>query len=237
MREIERVWRSLEDAYDKGDERNPDLPKVQYEEHLQSVDRLFRTRLSDQNLCELAVSPKLPPVPEDQNTFAYAMLTFMVKELVQSGGRRCLVDLLAKRCPGRIHGSETVEFYLAFHGERLKDPILVLGEAYAKCRVPEARHALVASVRRGFAGLGIRGKDDAVFVENAMQWYKKEKGHLVVNASYPTNETVPGGISLTDSYEKDPGLFDHPSPSREPLFKKMAVPPGGPKNGGEDPGP
>lgn len=224
MLEIEREWRSLEDAYDTDDERNPGFPKVQYEEHLRSIDRFFRTRFPGRDLCELAASSKLPQVPEDQSTFIYAMLTFMVKEFVQSGDRQCLVDLLAKRCPGRIHGPEDIEFYLTFHGKKLKDPILVLGEAYAKCRVPETGHALAAAVRRGFAGFGIPGKDDAEFINNAMQWYEKQKSHLIVNSAYTLNETSNGRMFSIESYEENPEYYDRPPQAREPLFKKEIVP-------------
>jgi hypothetical protein len=57
---------------------------------------------------------------------------------------------------------------------------LVLGEAYSKCQVPEVRHDLAGVGRRAFIGQGIRGKDDAEYVTNAMQWYEEEKSHLIV---------------------------------------------------------
>jgi hypothetical protein len=182
------------------------------------VDRLFDKRLSDRDLCDLAASPRLPSVPEDQGTFVYAILTHMVEAFVKSGNRQCLVDFLAQRCPGRIHGPEDIEFYVAFHGKKLNDPILVLGEAYAKCGVPETRLALAASVRRGFAGLGIPGKDDAEFVSNAMKWYEKEKGHLSVNADYTLNETSNGGRFTIQSYEKNPEFYENAPQVRQPLF-------------------
>ena len=219
MLEIKRQWQSLEDSFEEDSGKMADDGKVAYEEHVRSVDRLFRTRLSDRDLCQLAASSKIPPVPEDQGSFAYVMLTFMVKALVQSGDRDCLVDLLTKRCPGRIHGPEDIEFYVPFHGQKLKDPILVLGEAYAKSRAPETRHALAAAARRGFAGLGIRGKDDSEFVNNAMRWYEKEKGHLTVNSAYTLNETSNGRMFSIESYEENPDYYDNPPQAREPLFK------------------
>ena len=219
MLEIEKEWRSLEDAFNAASGG-----KARYYEYVQSVDRLFEKRLSDRDLCDLAASPKLPPVPEDQSNFVYAILTHMVKAFVQSGNRQCLVDFLAQRCPGRIHGPEYIEFHVAFHGKKLKDPILVLGEAYAKCRVPETRHALAASVRRGFAGRGVRGKDEAEFVQNAMQWYEKEKGHLVVNSTYTLNVTSNGVAFTIESYEKHPDYYDNPPQARDPLFKERTTP-------------
>jgi hypothetical protein len=68
-----------------------------------------------------------------------------------------------------------------------------------------------------------------------MRWYEQNKGHLIVNAKYPRNELDFVGITVSDSYERNPDLFDNPPPEREPLFKKRIVPPGGPKNLGEDP--
>jgi len=235
MREIEAEWRSLRGAYTKDrPSRGDDVPG-RYMKYVGSVERLFQTRFSPRRLRELAASSKMPILADDEGGFANDLLAFMVKAFVQTGDREGLLELLSKRCPSRIDGPETLEYCLTYRGWRLKDPMLVLGEAYARSRVPETRHALAASVRRGFAGLGIRGKDDREFVGNAMRWYEKEKGHLVVNAKYPMNETMPGGITLIDSYEKNPDLFDNPPQAREPLFKERIVPPGGPKNLGEDP--
>jgi hypothetical protein len=231
MREIEKEWEVLRDAYHGG----ADNGKVEYDEYLGSVDRLLQKRLPAPLLRKLTASSKLPPVPEDQGTFAYVMLTYMVRAFVDSGDRQSLVELLAKRCSGRIEGPEDLEFYVAYRGGRLKDPILILGEAYAKCRISETRHALAASARRGFAGLGIHGKDDAEFVQNAMQWYAIEKGHLIVNSAYTLNETSNSGMLTIEAYEKNPDFYDNPPQAREPMFKQRTVPPGGSKNLSEDP--
>ena len=117
-----------------------------------------------------------------------------------------------------------IEFYLAYYGEKLKDPILVLGEAFSKCKVPEVRHDIAGAVRRGFAGHGIRGKDDAEYVANAMQWYEKEKNHLIVNEEYWRN--VSGHVC--GSLRRDAGTLrqtrkgprNQPKPRMELLFKE-----------------
>ena len=69
-------------------------------------------------------------------------------------------------------------------------------------KVPGARtrrEALAAAVRRSFAGFGIDGNDDAEFVSNAMRWYTKEKGGLIVNREYYRNENMGLGIETYQS--------------------------------------
>jgi len=215
MREIEKEWKARDDAYNAA----PHGGKVEFEEYRQSVDRLFQERLSLRRLRELTASSKIPPVPEEQGTFAYAMLAYMVKAFVESGDRQGLVELLAKRCPSVIEWPEYLEFYVANRSKRLKDPILVLGEPYTKCGIAETRHALAAAVRRGFAGYGIRGKDDAEFVSNAMQWYQKNNKNLAVNNDYIFNVTSNEGAFTIESYERHPEYHDNPPRARDPLFK------------------
>ena len=109
----------------------------------------------------------------------------------------------------------------------------IFAEAYERSQVPETRHALVTAVRRNFVGLGIRGENEAEFLDHAMQWYEREKGRLFVNREYFLNEIAERGITTYDFYEKYPDLYDNPPPSHEPLF--MVVAPGAVGNLGEDP--
>lgn len=237
MREIEAEWRSLRDAHENRPRREDEDGKQEYLNYLNFLDLIFRAHLSARNLRELAVSSKLPSLSAsgEEDFMNEQLLAFMVKEFVHTGDRQSLVNLLSKRCPIWIDPAVTIENYLAFRGWRIKNPMLVLGEAYARCQEPRTRHTLATAIRRSFAGFGIQGKCDEEFVVNAMRWYEKEKGHLVVNAKYTRNETAPGGIRSVDSYETSPELFDNPPPFREPLFKGRVVPPRGPKNLGEDP--
>ncbi len=142
---------------------------------------------------------------------------------MESGDRESLGGLLSKRCPSQIDWPETLEFYLAFRGWRIKDPIFILGEAYARCQVPETRHTLAASLRRGFAGLGIRGEDDVEFVNNAMRWYGNEKGHLVVNAKYTMNEMRGITPNFDTSYTTDADTENKLMQLREPLFRTNTI--------------
>ena len=94
--------------------------------------------------------------------------------------------------------------------------MLVLGEAYSKCQIPETRKDLAAAVRRGFAGLGITGQDDAEYVKNAMCWYEKEKDNVIVSYKYTMN---PPGTTSPEFllFEKKPAAVVSPSRNPEPV--------------------
>jgi uncharacterized protein (TIGR03067 family) len=214
MGEIEKEWRSLQATYDKTPEKIPGGGgKDQYFRFSQLQHDLLSKRLSDRELRQLAGAPG--PIPD--GAFTDNVVDLIVWTLVEIGDRDRLVTLLSKRCTGRVYG-ETVEYCLAFRGYKLKDPILVLGEAYSKCQSPETCHNLAAAVRRGFSGHGIHCKDDAGYVKSGMQWYEKEKDGLEVNADYARNDAD----STLAKYERNPKLYEEfPPPSkREQLFEK-----------------
>jgi hypothetical protein len=152
------------------------------------VERLFRQRFSHQDVCELAES--CGTLPTRPRGFATHVLEFLVRSLTEWGDRERLVNLLATRCPEYVEYPGAIEFYLAYCGKGLKDPILILGEAYSESQVAETRRALAAAVRRAFAAFPVEGKDDTEYVENAMQWYAREKSHLIANSEYTLNETT-----------------------------------------------
>jgi len=218
MREIEKEWQSLQDAYDKTPEKIPgELGKDKCGNLETLIDRLFRKRLSDQELHQLATSIGAMP----DRAFFDRVVEFMVRYFTQSGDRESLITVLSTRCPDRVADQMTIEFFLTHWGQKLKDPVLVLGEAFSKCLSPATRHHLAAAVRRGFAGLGISGRDDADYVANAMHWYAKEKNHLVANPNYWRNEMF---IPL-ESYETNPRLYDQfPSPYKRELLFENAPP-------------
>lgn len=233
IHELEAEWISLRDAHDQAERARPFEGKSLYIEHLRSVDRLFRRRMSLRWLRGLAASSKVPAIPDDYESFRYDLLAFMARAFVEAGDREGLVEILSKRCPSLVYPPLSVEYYLASWGWKLRDPMLIFSEAYERSRVPKTRHELATAVRRSFAGMGIREKDDAEFIRKAMQWYKKEKGRLIFNTHYYDNEMSPGGIAAGVSYERNPDLFDNPPLGREPLYK--VVPQGGPTNLGEEP--
>ena len=222
MREVEKEWQPLWDAY--GEVRGGS--KDRYIQTVKSVDRLLQKRLSRQSLRQLAATAdRLPTRADDRSPFSDEVLAFLVKSFVESGDREALVGLLSRRCPSRIDWPELIEFYLAFRGKKLKAPILILGEAYAKCQVPETRHVLAAAVRRAFADFGIHDNDDAEYVGKAMRWYENAKNDLVVNQGYTLNETSHGGAFTMETYEAHPEYYDNPPGARDPLFRRSADPP------------
>jgi hypothetical protein len=225
MREIENEWQALWDGYYEDPTRNQS--KSEYGTLMMAVERLFRTRLSGRSLRQLAARSEKAPVPTVYGSppFESGVLEFMVQTFVESGDRESLVELLSKRCPYRVGWMTTIEYFVAYSGWRFADPILIFGEAHSKCQVPETRHALAAAVRRSFAGFGIHGKDDSEFVSNAIRWYMKEKGDLIVNREYYRNENTSLPI---ESYEGHPEYYDKPPWPREPLFKRRTFAPGVP---------
>ena len=125
MRKIEKEWQSVWDAYGK---LRGAAMKVRYVETVELVVRLLQSRLSRQSVRHLADTADILPIhADDRSPFANEVLAFLVKALVKSGDRESLVGLLSKRCPSRIEIPELIEFYLAFRGKTLKDPILILG--------------------------------------------------------------------------------------------------------------
>jgi hypothetical protein len=221
MREIQKEWEALR----KNREGFTTLTgKEAYVEARRRVERLLRKRFSEEDLHQLAGSCEVLPVRTPMEVlmangdYNNEVLTFIVKVFVDSGDWDGLVTLLSRQCPGRIEVWETIEWCLVRRGKRLKDPILILGEAYQKCEVPETRHDLAATVRRAFGGLGIRGEDDAEFVRNAMQWYDKAKDHLTVNREYWRNDMY----FPVEQYEMQPELYNKfpQGMERELLFKE-----------------
>jgi hypothetical protein len=176
---------------------------------------IIKKQLSEDDMRRLVAScEELPALEKNRSDFCKAVLGYLAAYYIDAGDREMLVELLAKRCPSRVSDYNTVETWLVFRGNKLKDPILILGEAYFKCQTPEVRHTLAAAIRRSFTDLGVRGKDDAEFVKNAMQWYEKEKDHLVYNRLYRLNdESFP-----VESYERYPDLYEKKVVGRELLF-------------------
>lgn len=211
MLEIKKEWDSLFRIETKTMDDYADLSRA--------MEAVLGKRLSDQDVRQLAASCEMLPInAKERSDFDNAVLNVMVEILVDLADRDSLVKMLSTRCPNYICHYAYIEYNLVFHGYKLKDPILILGEAYSKCRVAEVRYDIASAVRRSFAGLGIRGKDDADFVKNAMQWYEKEKDHLTVNSLYWENEL----LAPVESYDLHPRFYEkYPGPiPRKPLFEK-----------------
>jgi hypothetical protein len=226
MRAIEQEYDALWELDSKKQSEPRAEGKRIYGETVQACTRLFKARLSYDDLRQLAVSCDTLPLrfQDRRGGFDAAVLEFMVQCFVAMGDRDALVTLLSTRFLDHIGWTLRIEQYLVgqesllqdFRGNRLKDSILILGEAYSKCKTPEVRHEIAVAVRRAFAQLGIEGADDAEFVANAMRWYQAESEHLVVNDKYSQDEIKP--LAIESDFSGDP------PPKKLPLFVKSDSP-------------
>ncbi|MCX7424353.1 MAG: hypothetical protein NTW96_01745 [Planctomycetia bacterium] len=142
---------------------------------------LLENNLSMADMRHLAATCETLPIHEwkDPNGFETRVLQFVVSSLIDAGDRDSLVTLLSTRYPVNIGPETNTAYWLVVYAKKsLKDPVLVLGDAYSRCKVPEVQSDIAAAVRQCFEGFDIPGKDDAEYVANAMQWYEKEKSHL-----------------------------------------------------------
>jgi uncharacterized protein (TIGR03067 family) len=220
MREIEEEWRLLQDA--SQDKTPGGGGKDEWATRVGFINRLIAKRLSKQDVSDLAASCKALPVdPNDWNPFVYDVFMGVVGRLDRNG----VVELLSTRCPYGF-GDCSLEFALAALGKKapnkLKDPVMILGEAYAKCQIPEVRRILIWPIRRAFAGHGIEGQDDGKFVKNAMRWYETNKDHLAVNWEYSGREY---NGPVVKYQQDDPQYFEREiaSGKGQPLFGEKPV--------------
>lgn len=161
--------------------------KSNYEKRAIKVSDFLRKHFSHQEMSDLAAMCGMVPVDEkDWSGFEWYLILEMASVFLKDGDRNSLVTLFSTRFPSRFHFMD-IEDMVVRHGTKLKDPVLILGDAYSKCQVPEVRLKIAQAIRRGFKGSGIRGNDDADFVTNAMRWYEREKDHLAFNPAYCYN--------------------------------------------------
>ena len=180
-----------------------------YGERATKISDLLRKRLSHQEMSELAATcDKLPVSEKDWSGFERCLILEMASVFLKEGDRDSLVALFSTRFPSRYHFMD-IEDLVVRHGTKLKDPVLILGDAYSKCQVPEVRLQIAQAIRRGFKGSGIRGNDDADFVKNAMQWYEREKDQLVFNPAYCYNRSQGDGYIKRPLFVRKPSAADN----------------------------
>ena len=221
MNQVEKKWDAIWDEYKK----TPHEQKgKKYGDKNSILHKILGTALKDNlssedvyhlaNTCEV-----LAPNINDRSKFENIVLRYLAEVLVAEGDRQGLVKLLSTRAPNAIC-HEPIEFYVVYRGNKLKDPILIFLEAYTKCKSHDVRRALIASIRRGFAGHKIEGEDDKAFVKNAKKWYEEEKNNLVSNDKY-AYKTL---IIPWNAYEKHPELYEDfllgAPGGNQPLFVK-----------------
>ncbi len=199
MLEVKKEWQTLHDSFP---ERS--WSKVNFDERTTMLHGVIKRRLSHHDMVALAETCGMLAIDEnDWSKFDRCVIEVMVNGFAASGDRKNLVTLLSTRCPSCC-GFTDVEGYLLQIGvKNLKDSVLIFGEAYSRCQVPQVRKVIASAARRGLKGFGIGGNDDAEFVHRAMKWYEQEKEQLVFNPAYLSNNLTPG---------------DHPYWKR-PLFK------------------
>jgi hypothetical protein len=200
MLRVQKEYESLVDeAYKtQGDERVAKYG-LKDEKLSRMLDDIVTNNLSARDLRRLAATCGTLPTDENHwSRFTRHVFSYMMESLVDSGDRDVVLKTLSTRCPDCIGYYYFVEYYLAEKGEKLKEPVLLLGEAYSTCRDPEVRRHIAAAVRRGFTSSGVRGNDDAEFVSNAMRWYKKEREHLDLNPLHQLTGPIP------PHYDDDP---------------------------------
>ena len=217
----QKEWQSLQDAANRAQGTKEYAEK--YGRKNEKLDRMLDgiiAEISEADSRRLAASCEQIPVrPKDRTAFTDAVLAHIVRVFVASGDRDALVKLLSTRFPPRLGYGDAIEWYLVIFGKKLKDPIMVLGEAYSKCQIPSMRHDIASALRRAFTDLGVRGKDDADFVKNATRWYETEKDTLVPNIGYHYND---GSFPL-EIYDKYPDLYTTHASERQVLFEKKGI--------------
>ena len=131
---------------------------------------------------------------------------------MESGDRENLVLLFSSRFAERICYGRT-ESGLVVCGKKLKDPILVLGEAYAKSHDPTIHKRIATALHHSFDGVGVKGKDEGEFVKNAMKWFQDNKETAVFNPYHD------GGGGVLD-WDASPLYFSGPEEPAEKKWKR-----------------
>jgi hypothetical protein len=163
---------------------------------------LLGKKYSKAEMHELAASfASASPKPTEWANYQYLIREALTHIFRSDGDHDGLVTLLAASC---LRDEDDVEWLLAI-SKNIKDPILILGDAYAKAKRPETRAEIAAAVRRGFCGLGVTGRDDAELVKNAMEWFRQHRRDLELNINYDKNSSARlQSLLEPDRYEKNP---------------------------------
>ncbi len=181
MAKLQAEWSSLADERTPAGQQPDDLGERQC--------ALLDKRLSLDDARDLAGSCwAIPATERGRSHFQNDVLAHVFRALVKLGDRQALTDMLSVRCPHLVAYDATVEGWLGCYAPRVRDPITILGDAYWKCADRQVRRIIACALRRGFADLGVRGKEDADFVRSAMQWYQNNKDRVKPNPRYVGNQ-------------------------------------------------
>ena len=196
------------------------MTKDDWEKKRDRIDNLLDEQLSLEEMRELIPECNdLPVNVGEWDDFEEDVFLRMFWVFVKAGDRESLVKLFSTRFLPRYYFADTESILVRDGEERTKDPILILDEALAKCEIPEVRHNIAQAVRHAFVGSGIRGNDDADFVKNAFDWYKKEKDELVFSPEYLQNS-----YDMVKRYSRHPMFLKKGSATNEPPVKEELAP-------------
>jgi hypothetical protein len=152
---------------------------------LRDVSALLEKQYSTAQLHELAASfASVPSKLKDWSNCQCLLRESLLGLFLKNGDHDGLVTLLALHCFQQVYFETDIEVFIVLHGEKLNDPILVLGDAYKKSTSSDVRRDIAEAVRRGFSGSGITGRDDSELVSNAMAWYGVTVTYNVISWNY-----------------------------------------------------
>jgi hypothetical protein len=182
MASLQRQWESIEAELDKHPQDQEWWENVKLKEHA-----LLKKSLTVPEMRHLAATCGAVPMGvEDLDDFHWSVIVYIAVAFMENGDREGLVTLFSRRFPESLWPEEaTARRLIRFSNKAMKDPVLVLGEAYSRCKDHDVRRKLAKTVRCEFEHLPVTASsDDAQFVSNAMQWYEKNKAHLRPRDSY-----------------------------------------------------
>ena len=176
---------------------------------------IVRRNVTNGDLRRLAATcGSLPTYQYRWSWFTRDVFNYLIESIVDWGDRDLLLEVLSTRCPEDVGRHGLIEYYLVLRESKVKEPIVLLSDAYARCRDGDVRRHIAAAFRRGFTASGMTGKDDSEFVSNAVQWYTENRVHLKLNGRHggpvdpvpPHEEGDPNFRSLS-RYESFEPLF------------------------------
>ncbi len=183
FRQMEKEWLDMTVPPDTSPKSKP------YLRYRQLVE-LLNKKLPKKDIPDLIASLRTVPIDADKQTyFQKTLLDALATNLMESRDRENLVALFSTHFTNYISFG-TTEWGLVCFGKKMKDPILVLGEAYRRSRDPTIRARISTAVHQSFDGNGVEGKDEGEFVKNAMKWYQDNKQRLILNIYHDEGDNI-----------------------------------------------
>jgi hypothetical protein len=183
MRQIEKEWSAMTVPPGTTAGNKPLVRERQ-------LEALLKKRLPKEDISKLVASMRKIPIDDNRQTeFQWTFIRALETILFENGDREDLVTLFSTHFDNYFLGS-TTEYVLVVWSKNMKDPVLVLAEAYERSKDPVIRKRIATAVHQSFDGVGVQGKDDAEFIANAMKWFKDNKDRLVLNPRYGIGYTA-----------------------------------------------